>query len=482
MARIHIARSIGAEGFSRLVAAKRLDPQLVDDAEFVEMFLDEARIASKIHHRNVVPVLDVVRIEGEVIMVQELVHGAPLHKLFARAQQAAVLATSTGGRIPIEIAVSIAMQTLCGLHAAHEALDETGEPLHIVHRDVSPQNIMIATDGTARLLDFGVAKTSAAAHVTHNGTFKGKLAYSAPEQLRGKATRQTDVYASAIVLWELLTCERLHVGRTEAEIFTAIVEDTPPAITQALAKRRAAGKLDDKTWAQLQALEPILQKAFARDLEERYATAADMEQALGDAVQPASLGRVAAWLRTLAQDMLDETDQLIAAEEASWRKAQSSGCMPPMKLSSNEWCRPTTSLETEAAIPSARLSRASLPKPAGFVRRRRRVLQRTGLAIASGIVVALIVVLAIGRSSSQHQAAAAPLPPMFVLQASPPPAPQPKPAIEVPADAKGRATAKRRPVIRRAAKAITTDVAKPVDCSSPFYYEGNKKIFKPACL
>src|SRR5437763_8306390 len=149
MATIHIGRLVGDEGFSRIVAAKRLLPEFAEDSEFVAMFLDEARIASKVHHRNVVPVLDVVTTGEEAILVQEYVHGAPLHWLLRTAR-------ANKQHVPLPIAVSIATQILAGLHAAHETVDELGVPLNIVHRDVSPQNIMIATDGSARLLDFGV--------------------------------------------------------------------------------------------------------------------------------------------------------------------------------------------------------------------------------------------------------------------------------------------------------------------------------------
>jgi len=159
MATIHIARLMGDEGFSRIVAAKRLLPELAEDADFVTMFLDEARVASKVHHRNVVPVLDLVTTDSEVILVQEYVHGAPLHWLLRTARQ-------SKAHVPVNIAVSIACQVLAGLHAAHETVDEIGMPLNIVHRDVSPQNIMVSLDGSARLLDFGVAKATMAAHVT----------------------------------------------------------------------------------------------------------------------------------------------------------------------------------------------------------------------------------------------------------------------------------------------------------------------------
>src|SRR5262245_32829395 len=153
MATIHIARLLGDEGFSRLVAAKRLLSEYAQDAEFVTMFLDEARVASKVHHRNVVPVLDVVTTDTDVILVQEYVHGVPLNVLLREARR-------TKTHMPVRVAVSIASGVLAGLQAAHTTVDEVGIPLNIVHRDVSPHNVMIAIDGTARLLDFGVAKAT----------------------------------------------------------------------------------------------------------------------------------------------------------------------------------------------------------------------------------------------------------------------------------------------------------------------------------
>src|SRR5688572_14134391 len=222
MATIHIARLMGDEGFSRIVAAKRLHPEFAEDAEFVSMFLDEARIASKVHHRNVVPVLDVVSTGDEVILVQEYVHGVPLQWLLKTA-------LNSNEQIPVNVAVSIACQVLAGLHATHETVDELGMPLHIVHRDVSPQNVMIATDGTARLLDFGVAKAIMAAHVTREGTYKGKLAYSAPEQLRGHATRQSDIYSLSVMLWELLVGQRMHSkAKSGAELVATVLNGTLP--------------------------------------------------------------------------------------------------------------------------------------------------------------------------------------------------------------------------------------------------------------
>ena len=161
MATIHLARLLGAEGWSRMVAAKRLHAQFTGDPEFLAMFLDEARIASKVHHPNVVPVLDVVQTGTEVILVQEYVHGVPLDKLLRSAREAHVV-------LPVGVVVAIAADMLAGLFAAHEARDEMGASLDIVHRDVSPQNVIVGADGIARLLDFGVAKATLNVHVTRD--------------------------------------------------------------------------------------------------------------------------------------------------------------------------------------------------------------------------------------------------------------------------------------------------------------------------
>src|SRR5579863_8618035 len=198
MATVHIGRLIGPVGFSRTVAIKRLHPQHAKEPDFVSMFLDEARLAARIRHPNVVPTLDVVATEGELFVVMDYVPGESLSRLAAATFAA-------GARFPLRAVVSIMAGSLHGLHAAHEAKSERGEPLGIVHRDVSPQNILVGIDGVARVLDFGVAKAAGRLHTTREGELKGKLAYMAPEQLEtGTLTRQSDVYAAAVVLWETL--------------------------------------------------------------------------------------------------------------------------------------------------------------------------------------------------------------------------------------------------------------------------------------
>src|SRR5689334_1708582 len=213
MATVHFGRLNGPVGFSRTVAIKRLHPNFATDPEFVASFLDEARLAARISHPNVVPTLDVVATDGEVFIVLEYVSGESLGKLWRSH-------TSKNERIPIPYSLAIMANALHGLHAAHEVRDERGEPLAIVHRDVSPQNIIVGTDGVARVLDFGVAKAAGRLQETgDSGALKGKIAYMAPEQITGgSVSRVTDVYAAAVVLWELLAGRRLIDGANDAHL------------------------------------------------------------------------------------------------------------------------------------------------------------------------------------------------------------------------------------------------------------------------
>ena len=312
MATVHTARLVGAEGFTRLVAAKRLHPQFTDDPEFVTMFHDEACIASRIHHPNVVPVLDVVVSGNELILVQEYVHGVPLSQLMKVAQQ-------SEEPIAIDVAVAVLTGILAGLHGAHEVKDESGSPLEIVHRDVSPANVMISVEGVPRLLDFGIAKARTSTHHTREGVFKGKLAYMAPEQLRMEPIDRTvDVYATGVLAWELLVNRRVYDGRHELAFVTAVMNGEVPSITAALAEQRQ--RIDDARWRELVALEHVVSRAMAIESSERYATAEEMMRALHDVRISATSMAVAEWVRSAGSEFLDTRKKTLAANEESWRR------------------------------------------------------------------------------------------------------------------------------------------------------------------
>jgi serine/threonine-protein kinase len=297
MATVHLGRQHGDFGFARVVAIKRLLPQYCEDPEFESMFIDEARLAARITHPNVVSILDVVAVDGELLLVMDYVHGESLWRLLGLTQKAA-------SQLPIEIASSVICDVLHGLHAAHEAKDRRGNPLEIVHRDVSPQNVIVGEDGVARVLDFGIAKAADSVHFTRAGTIRGKAAYMAPEQISGSGeTRHTDLFAVGVMLWELLTTERLFAGSARADIARRLSAEIP------LPSARNA--------AVPPALDAVVMTALASDPEQRFADAQQMASALETACPAGGRAQVVEWVRTHAAPRLEERAALTARLEAS---------------------------------------------------------------------------------------------------------------------------------------------------------------------
>ena len=296
MAVVHLGRLMGPAGFARTVAIKRLHPHLARDPEFVAMFLDEARLAARVRHPNVVSTLDVVAAEGELFVVMESGPGDSR----ARPLRAAA---GRGERAPLPIAASILVNVLHGLHAAHEASDERGQPLALVHRDVSPQNVLVGVDGAAHVIDFGIAKAAGRVGVTREGQLKGKLAYMAPEQLRGeRVDRRADVFGAAVVFWEMLTGQRLFDGADEGVIYGKVLRadvKRPSKVTPGLGK----------------AADAIALRGLARDPAKRYETARAMALAIESALPLARSSQVGAWVERLTAATLEERKMQIAAIE-----------------------------------------------------------------------------------------------------------------------------------------------------------------------
>jgi serine/threonine-protein kinase len=312
MASVHLGRAVGTGGFARLVAVKRLHAHIASDPEFVEMFLDEARLASRIHHPNVVATIDVVTHEGQLLLVMEHVLGESWWHL-ARA------ARERGEPLPVDVVAAVVSGLLSGLHAAHEARSEAGEPLEIVHRDVSPQNLLVGVDGVPRVVDFGIAKAVSRAQSTRDGALKGKLAYMAPEQIRREAvTRRADVYAAGIVLWESLANRRLFAADDAAAVIAAVLEGGVPAPSSLRADVPAA-------------LDGVVLRAVAVDPSERYATALEFARALEAAVTPAGARAVADCVSSLAAVALEQRRRLVAMAEQtpSERSPSASGAPAP---------------------------------------------------------------------------------------------------------------------------------------------------------
>ncbi len=298
MATVHIGRLAGSAGFSKMVAIKRLHAQFAKDPDFVSMFVDEARLAARVNHPNVVQPLDVIATDGEVFLVMEYIVGETLSRIarFLRPR---------GDRMPLKIAGAIMVGVLHGLHAAHEASDERGHKLGIVHRDVSPQNILVGTDGVPRVLDFGIAKAADRAHSTREGDLKGKLAYMAPEQLSSEADvdRRTDIYAAAIVLWEMLTGQRLF----DADYQSAILQRVQNADVRPPSK--VVGDLPPK-------IDEVVMKALSKDPKKRFTTAREMAIELEMYMPLATPSKVGEWIESVAHESLTKRAARIAEIES----------------------------------------------------------------------------------------------------------------------------------------------------------------------
>ncbi len=297
MATVYLGRLRGESGFTRTVAIKRLHAHLAANPQFVTMMIDEARLASRIRHPNVVSTVDVVRHQNEVLLVMDYVHGVSLAKIIEHVKAA-------GGHVPLPVIGAVVSGMLQGLHAAHEALDEFGQPLHIVHRDVSPQNVLVGADGVARVVDFGVAKAAGRLQDSSAGQVKGKVAYMAPEQLTGVADRRTDIFAASVVLWELLTGRRLFASETEVETITKILSGRIPSPREYV-----------PAFSEL--IEELVMAGLDRVPQRRFANAREMDQALHRCMPVASTFDVAEWVNAMLGPSLNLQAQLVSDAETS---------------------------------------------------------------------------------------------------------------------------------------------------------------------
>lgn len=309
MARVHVGRLLGAAGFARTVAIKRPLPALTRDEDFRRAAGNEARLAARVHHPNVVPTLDVVEHGDELLIVMEYVHGESLAALASASRE-------RGARVPFPIASALVVGALRGLEAVHAARDERGRPIGLIHRDVSPQNILVGVDGLPRLSDFGLAKAAGQANFTGKDEFKGKLTYASPEQVSLDAlTPATDLYSMGLVLWELLAGERLYTGMTSAEVVARLLAGgAVPAPSRSAAGVPAS-------------LDAVVERATRRRPDQRFASAAAMAEALERSVKPAVPAEVAAWVRALSSRSLAERERLVMVAERQTTASKRAGAL-----------------------------------------------------------------------------------------------------------------------------------------------------------
>jgi serine/threonine protein kinase len=298
MATVYLARARGVGGFEREVALKLAHAHIATEPDFASNLLAEARVASRIRHANVVPVLDVGEEPIGVFLVMDYIEGDSLSALMKRAR-------STGDPIPLRVALRVLADALSGLHAAHELQAEDGASLGLVHRDFSPQNLLVGTDGVTRLTDFGIAKAANHVAFTRSGLIKGKIGYVSPEQVRSKDVDQrSDVWSAGVVAWELIAGRRLYPPGEDLATLLRIVSEKPPRVRSV---RPEAPELLDEVIAQ--ALEPDLRKRLptARELRQRLVDAAP---AIGGIAEPAE---VSVYLSGRVRDMLEDRRARVAS-------------------------------------------------------------------------------------------------------------------------------------------------------------------------
>jgi len=291
MANVYLARLTGTQGFEKLVAIKRIHEHLTEDDAFLQMFVDEARLSARISHPNVVQVIELGQVGTTHYIAMEYVEGESLAALMRRA------------RPPIPVAVRIIANAASGLHAAHTLRDASDEPLNVVHRDVSPQNILVSYDGAVKVADFGVARARSNVHTTSLGQVKGKFAYMAPEQIAmDDVDARTDIFALGIVAWEMITGHRLFKAPNDAATVAKVreMEILPPSI---LAPQCPPPLAD------------IVMTCLQREPDLRFNSIQEMEDALEgvllDMETTVQQRHVAAMMRSAFADRIDAKRQLM---------------------------------------------------------------------------------------------------------------------------------------------------------------------------
>src|SRR6202453_234135 len=295
MAEVYLARRGGPHGFKKIVAVKRILPQYARDPDFVAMFVDEARVCAHLGHPNIVQVFDFGEHDGELYMAMELVDGTTGARLIRAA-------AAKDEEIPLDVSLHIALSILRGLEYAHAARDESGKPLSLVHRDVSPGNVLIDRSGAVKLTDFGIARAAELERRTDAGQLKGKLGYMSPEQVVGRELdARSDLFTLAIVLAEMVILRPLFSGGTELDVLIRIRDADLGALDRA----------KDRVPHDLRA---VLHRALAKDPMLRYASAAAFADAIEDLIRRRRLqvgpAKLAAWIERLGLTPAETVDPI----------------------------------------------------------------------------------------------------------------------------------------------------------------------------
>jgi serine/threonine-protein kinase len=486
MAAVHLGRMRTAAGVMRTVAIKRMHPHFLAEPDFTSMFLDEARLAMRIQHPNVVATFDVISADNELLLVMDFVLGESLDGLLRGARKTCRLP-------PVRVACSVIAGVLAGLHAAHEARDEDGEPLGIVHRDVSPQNVLVGVDGVPRVLDFGVAKAAGRLHTTDQGQVKGKLAYMAPEQLSsGKLDRRADVFAAAAVLWEALAGQRLfgadNPGATVANVLdkevvapSALNPDVPGAVNA------------------------IVLRGLSRHPDQRFASAREMAVALEEVCPPAPAREIGEWVEREAGDAVRARAALVADVESRWSSETRPAAAGVSRADSGASGAAIVGESSRAPLAEAdggTLTTSSVAEPARSASGRgwsRRRLTATAIGVASLFLAPLVLAPLVRSRVSGNGRGDPGL--AVAWEAGRPPVPRgapvapaaPSTATEEPASSTAVGAASDANRLRGVTAATRVPVVRPpvshqsapraLDCSNPFTIgKGGIRVPRPECF
>jgi len=407
MATLHVAVTRGASGFGKVFALKLIHPHLATERSFIEMFLDEARIASLIQHPNVCSVIDFGDADGQYYLTMEYLVGVPLARLCWALRR--LRHRSHQARVPL-IAARLIADACEGLHAAHELCDSSGRPLHVVHRDVSPTNLFVTRDGSLKVVDFGVASAENRVHHTVAGMVKGKFAYMAPEQLQGTPIdRRADIWSLGVVLWEMVSGRALFRGKNDSETIMRVVRGQVPS-------------LDTLCEGMPEGLDTVVRRALSLDRKSRFPSARAMGHALrtwlGKQPDPVDTVEISEWVESLFGDELREQHRL-----ASRALSESTGAQALPRLLGLE----------PARTPSG-------PALSGIVERhrRRRPLRTVGLfaAVAALALAAFTITAEVIRipaatlGESPVHAARAPIVVPRLVEPSPAPSIEPAAIVE----------------------------------------------------
>ncbi|MEZ4300522.1 MAG: protein kinase [Polyangiaceae bacterium] len=347
MSDVHLAVSVGPAGFSKLQVIKRLRPGMTDIEEMRSMMLDEARLAARLNHKNIVQTNEVGIVDEQYFLAMEYLDGQPLHRIFKRSAQ-------LGRTVPLPFAVKILCEVLSGLHYAHEVKDYDGHPLGVVHRDVSPQNVFVTYDGQVKVVDFGIAKAARRLVETQTGIIRGKITYMAPEQaFANEVDRRADIFSVGVMLWEAVAGERMWGQLSDPEIVARLMHDIPRVTT---VRPDAPESLAD-----------LCAHALARSPERRPATAGEMRAELEEyllthdiQVTAEALGSLVADLfsaeRADLQTLVDRELALLRVEgEAEFNEVSA----PRMRTSETSGMRknlvPAASIPGSPGVPTGRI-------------------------------------------------------------------------------------------------------------------------------